>query len=516
MPTLIDAILAAAQLAGAGFASTADEDTASTTTELIDVALADQFVNEDSGKGAWVYRSDPVNFSFPDSDTIRRVSSFNTQASALVPARAWVVAPDTTEPYQLYGMLPPFPQPGTTESWKGIVNRALSNIWQVAEFPVGRGGGGQFYDLAAPVVTLFAAVTVLGGSGTTITAPSNGGWTLVRTDNQSTNVQLAIYRKRALLSDPGSWTWTATGQNAMSGIIVAVVDCNPSAGVDTSGVATVTPSAVAVTAPSVTTAQNNELVLRFIAGASGVAWTGPDTARKLADVVDTLGTATGINSGPGLAAFASYVGSAGASGTLAATASAATTQVATTVALAIRNAYRVMVVAGVTVGASSVDQDPANPGSNGGTLRLARPADLPVDQWTPNRQHVRKVVSRHITTGDEAFVQSNQADIDLGKNGKRWEIREDGPNRVLWLSSRVNTDQTVVLEVQRPYPSLALANDQTDAELDQIARRTKYELFDYLNGVPPTRGQYVAERAEAMLDYLARYGETRPTPALVM
>jgi len=62
---------------------------------------------------------------------------------------------------------------------------------------------------------LLAQVSVRGGTGTTITAP--GGWTLVASTTNGTNLRQSIYRHVAALPEPASYTWTFNVSRRASG-----------------------------------------------------------------------------------------------------------------------------------------------------------------------------------------------------------------------------------------------------------------------------------------------------------
>lgn len=106
---------------------------------LIDAALADNGVDEDFLRGAWIYR--------PDGDAVdklRRIAAsngFDATASSLAPVstRPWVTPPANAEAYELYNLFPPTDQPGAPYSWDRAVRDGLADVWFVDELTIGTG-----------------------------------------------------------------------------------------------------------------------------------------------------------------------------------------------------------------------------------------------------------------------------------------------------------------------------------------------------------------------------------------
>ncbi len=174
---------------------------------------------------------------------------------------------------------------------------------------------------------LLAQVSVGGGSGTTITPPACGCWTLVRRDDAGTNLAQAIYRHVATGSEPGSYTWTFTSNRAAGGI-VAYQGVDISAPVDAqSGAADNSGASTAVAAPTLTTTGADRMLVGFFGIRSTSTLTPP---AGMAEQWDTTG-----GSGPGPSAEAADVlqPAAGASGAKTAAATSAGQWVGQAVAL---------------------------------------------------------------------------------------------------------------------------------------------------------------------------------------
>jgi hypothetical protein len=107
---------------------------------------------------------------------------------------------------------------------------------------------------------MLAQLTTKGASGVlpTITPPS--GWALVRNDANGTAMQQAIYWKAAGSSEPASYTWGLSVSVAASGGIVGYSGVDTSSPVDTSGVTVSSANGTALSAPSVTTTQDSDIV----------------------------------------------------------------------------------------------------------------------------------------------------------------------------------------------------------------------------------------------------------------
>lgn len=495
MTTLLEGRLETAQRAMAAFASTAE--TGSTTTQLVDARLRDVASSPDAFSGGFIYRPDATN----STDRLRALpgsGAFATQAGALTPIRAWTVAPAAEERYQLFALLPPTAQPGQTEDWTRIVNRALGHLYTVADLPVGSGGAGaRIFPIAPPVVTLYAAVAVAGGSGASVTLPT--GWTLVTSVDLSATLKLVVASHRLLASDPIDFDFTLDSSRAATGVLVAYVDANPTSPTQTSA-STSSASASSLAIPTVTTAQAAERVLRIIASATPAAFTvddDPATVQKRIDALESSG-----EHAYGLAVFDSTVSAAGAAGAVTVAPSTAPVgMIGVTVALDPRTELTRTVYASSSVASNGTDD----------TLTLRRPVNLPSDEWTPNKQAIRRVVVRTYS-GDvsDGVVIS---ELDMKKSGRDWRYLVDGSIQLVGITP--SAQQQVVLEVQRPYPPLVTDGDETDCPLERLLLRSRYEAFAALNSAPQTRGKYQQEMDSAYQEWLREDAHQAPQQVII-
>lgn len=105
---------------------------------------------------------------------------------------------------------------------------------------------------------LLAQVVADGGTGTTITPPS--GWTLVKRTDSTTELAVAIYTRWATASEPATYTWSfsPSGRSAIG--LARYLDVDATTPLDVA-VASATADAATLTAPSVTTATPNALLV---------------------------------------------------------------------------------------------------------------------------------------------------------------------------------------------------------------------------------------------------------------
>lgn len=171
---------------------------------------------------------------------------------------------------------------------------------------------------------LILALAVRGGSGTTVSTPA--GWTLILTQNQSTGVRLAIFRRIAA-SEPASYTvsWTGGSFDADGAIYAAqnvdalnLVEASNSQG---------NAASTSVAAPSITTTSANTLLLFIGAAQGGPTWTPPGGETERADVQ------SGGTNKISLTIAEETLASAGATGTRTATISSSQQSVGALVAL---------------------------------------------------------------------------------------------------------------------------------------------------------------------------------------
>jgi len=503
--TLADVIFEAARRSAAAFESTCTAN--GDTSNLVDAVLTDNGQDPTFLQGAWIYRPDATNVS----DRQRRISDdgFNPNTGDVNVRRPWAVAPVSGERYQVYSLLPPHEEPGATiESWTRLVNRGLRQMFFLAEWPVGRGGaplpggatstGRRRWPLERQEVTLIAAVSVAGGTAATITAPT--GWTLISTISSGTDVQLAIYRKRSLITDPVEWTWTLDSARAAGGIIAAYVEANPTSPIDTFSSTSVSASTT-ITTPTVNTAQGDEVVLRIVGASGSAAFTGATNLYSRQDVVGLDGAAQ-----VGLALFDNTITNATSAGGDVLTASTAEVLVAYTLALARRDTLRRTDFSGVTSN---------NNGTGTTSLVLTRPLQLPNDDWVPNRQSVRQVLFRNYPAGYTSEYQGQAIDIDVNKGGRTADVLEDGIVRTLVTNVAPATNVDVVLVVQRPYPELTDDLEETPCPLDLASLRGRLELYAYLNSAPQSRGEYDKELIVAEFEWADKYKVYKPAMAMV-
>lgn len=130
--------------------------------------------------------------------------------------------------------------------------------------------------------------------------------------------------------------------------------------------------------------------------------------------------------------------------------------------------------------------------------------------WVPVIQQIQRVIFRQQADNGEI------TDIDQTKNGRWWRIVHGAAGAQLQLSRVPAEEQDVVVSVTRQYPQLATMTAETSCSLDLIAARTKYELYNYLNGVSQSVDQYKSEMAKAYADWRSLYKEVRPSDSLVL
>ncbi|MBI2246468.1 MAG: hypothetical protein HYU65_00770, partial [Armatimonadetes bacterium] len=130
---------------------------------------------------------------------------------------------------------------------------------------------------------MIAAISVRGGSTTTITPPA--GWTLVNTIDNGMTIRMAIYYKVAAASEPQSYTWTFSSSHGASGGIQAYRDVDTAAPIDDeAGVAGTTGAGGTIATPSIiTTIPNTQLVASF-AVARGTSFTAPPGMTERYDI----------------------------------------------------------------------------------------------------------------------------------------------------------------------------------------------------------------------------------------
>lgn len=171
---------------------------------------------------------------------------------------------------------------------------------------------------------LLAAVTVDGGSGTSITAPS--GWNLVRRTNNGTNVGVATYSKFASAAEPSTYSFALTTARATGGIIrYSGVDTGTP--IDVSNGAT-GGSGTAVSAPTISTATANTALIAIWATDAGTSFSGTPSGYS-----ERFDQSNSNAAGPTVALATSSQASTGATGSKTSTAGVAAVWAAQQLAL---------------------------------------------------------------------------------------------------------------------------------------------------------------------------------------
>jgi len=134
---------------------------------------------------------------------------------------------------------------------------------------------------------LVAGITVGGGSGTTVTAPS--GWTLVRPRTDGTNVSLLTYYKVAGSSEPATYSWNLSPSVRASGGIIRYTGVNTASPINTSNSLTGsdTTSPYRVTTPSVTTTTNQTALVGFYGIGAAATYTASSGLTEQFDANNT-------------------------------------------------------------------------------------------------------------------------------------------------------------------------------------------------------------------------------------
>ena len=145
---------------------------------------------------------------------------------------------------------------------------------------------------------LVAGITVYGGAGTTITAPS--GWALISRTNQGTSnstgsVGLASFYKIANTSEPSTYTWTiawnsgvATADRSAIGGIARYTGVNTSNPLDVTST-TSSGNGTSAIAPSITTVTAGSTVINLYGAGDNVAFTQASGSTERFDVNINVG-----------------------------------------------------------------------------------------------------------------------------------------------------------------------------------------------------------------------------------
>jgi RHS repeat-associated protein len=189
---------------------------------------------------------------------------------------------------------------------------------------------------------LIAQVTVGGGTGVAVTAPT--GWTLVAGTpvNQSTSVQNALYTHIKASTDPASWTWTLSTSKHAAGGIAAYGGVDPTSPVDVAATNTQV-ATTSVVAPSVTTTSANDELFVAYALTTDAAVSTP-TPSGLTAVWTKASTGNPAGNRVRSASFDKTLSTPGATGTYTAATSPSTSVSAASVTVALRPARITTVV----------------------------------------------------------------------------------------------------------------------------------------------------------------------------
>jgi hypothetical protein len=141
-------------------------------------------------------------------------------------------------------------------------------------------------------VFMVASIAFTGGSSITITPPT--GWTLInRGDNApggfGTSSSVAMYYKMATSSEPTSYTWTASSSVRYAGNIVAYDNVNTASPIDTSASSsnnTYSAQSNSYASGSITTSNNNELIITAFESPESPTWTPPSGMTERSEDTD--------------------------------------------------------------------------------------------------------------------------------------------------------------------------------------------------------------------------------------
>ena len=463
--------LEAAREAGLAFSGTCSA--AGTTASLIDAVLRDSGVDTKYLESSWLYRSGAALAA--DKQRSVGTDGFTVASGTVAATRAWTNAPADGEAYQVFALAPPAEQSGVPISWTRAVNAALKRLYYLDELVIGRGTkrGDRRFSLTRGEVLLVAVISVVGGTGITITPPS--GWTLIRRSNSGTDLALATYWKRSAPGDAETFTWTITSGIA-SGGIMAYVDANVADPVDVSAEEAMTPASVTATAPAATATVDRGYVLHAYAAKSGTVMAEPTTDDKRFDAESHDQAA---QAGAMLSDLELNV--AGATASAAATLGVAAINIGQTIVLQpLTDARDIAPVSQGTDG---------NNGAGSTSLELAKPHNLPNDDWVPAEDAVRGVYTRVISSGGVPY------DIDQDKNGRSWKPVSIAGDLGVELQNAPSQSQLVVVKVHRPYPTLSADADETACATDRIVAAAIWQFYELLNGSAAGIGQYKTEAA---------------------
>ncbi|MCK9496888.1 MAG: hypothetical protein M0R75_15540 [Dehalococcoidia bacterium] len=113
--------------------------------------------------------------------------------------------------------------------------------------------------------------------------------------------------------------------------------------------------------------------------------------------------------------------------------------------------------------------------------------------------YLRRVLIR--TTDSDGHV----GEVDASRGGRYWSLRTNGQTRTLVLPWRPGDDTQVICEVNRRPDPVYQDADFIPLDEDLVAAAAVLAAFRYLNRIPGTRGQYVAEVAGALGEFQMLY-----------
>jgi hypothetical protein len=160
---------------------------------------------------------------------------------------------------------------------------------------------------------LIAAVSVRGGSGTTITPPAAPfDWTLVRTIDSGATLRMAIYYRVTTAAEPANYTWNFSSVRKASGGIMRFSDVDLAAPIDDElGQSTTTTASGGVTAPGITTTITNTRLVGSFAVATGTTFTAPPGMNERYDSASTGGGVGSRTTSEGAEALQAAIGGTG-------------------------------------------------------------------------------------------------------------------------------------------------------------------------------------------------------------
>ena len=175
---------------------------------------------------------------------------------------------------------------------------------------------------------VMVAMVAQRGSSFPIVSSAPSGWTLLLTRDNGSSIGIAIYYRLATSSEPGSWTWNFGASDRSAGAISAFRGVDTSAPIAASN-SQVNASSASMTAPSVSPAAANSMLVGLYAGQEGGT-----TTTAPSGMTEAYDAATGAGANGVLVASAYAVQAAtGSSGTKVATASSAVVSLGALVAL---------------------------------------------------------------------------------------------------------------------------------------------------------------------------------------